>query len=54
MTPPALIGEGTVSEKVLDQALMESEVRTCFQLTQTHLDHITYYMIDLTAIHAKM
>ena len=26
MTPPALIGEGTVSEKVLDQALMESEV----------------------------
>lgn len=26
MTPPALISEGTVSEKVLDQALMESEV----------------------------
>ena len=26
MTPPALIGEGTVSEKMLDQALMESEV----------------------------
>ena len=26
MTPPALIGEGTVSEKVLDKALMESEV----------------------------
>lgn len=30
MTPPALIGEGTVSEKVLDQALMESEVSAFF------------------------
>lgn len=54
MTPPALIGEGTVSEKVLDQALMESEVRTCFQLPQCHLDHTVCYMIDLTAIYAKM
>ena len=54
MTPPALIGEGTVSEKVLDQALMESEVRICFQLLQCHLDHIMCYMIDLAAIYAKM
>ena len=26
MTPPALLGDGTVSERILDQALMESEV----------------------------
>ena len=29
MLPPALLGEGTVSDKVLDQAVMESEVRVC-------------------------
>ena len=29
MLPPALLGEGSVSDKVLDQAVMESEVRAC-------------------------
>ena len=29
MLPPALLGEGSVSDKVLDEAVMESEVRAC-------------------------
>ena len=45
MTPPALIGEGTVSEKVLDQALMESEVRTCYHDIKFHYHNVIYIWI---------
>ena len=55
MTPPALIGEGTVSEKVLDQALMESEVRTCFHDTTIIGSYeMLCSVIDLTAVYAEM